>query len=73
MQKLKRFDLARRWNCSTRKVDRLRKEGLLAWVDLSQGRGGRPCVRFNIEDVEAFERQARLCLKRGSKEEVDQD
>lgn len=60
MQKLTRRDLARRWNCSIRKVDRIRKDGLLAWVDLSQGRGGRPCVRFNLEDVEAFERRARL-------------
>ena len=63
MQKLTRPNLARRWNCSIRKVDRLRKEGLLPWVDLSQGRGGRPCVRFNMEDIEAYERQARLCVE----------
>lgn len=55
-----RFDLAERWKCSTRKVDRVREQGLLAWVDLSQGRGGRPCVRFRLEDVEEYERQARL-------------
>ena len=34
-----RFDLAKRWKCSTRKVDRMREQGLLAWVDLTQGRG----------------------------------
>lgn len=68
MQKLTRCDLAKRWNGSTRKVDKVRKEGLLAWVDLSQGRGGRPCVRFNLEDVEAFERRARLCPVEGAAE-----
>ena len=57
---LTRFNVAKRWQCSTRKVDRLRKQGLLAWVDLSQGRGGRPCVRFRLEDVEEYERQGRL-------------
>ncbi len=60
-----RFELAKRWKCSTRKIDRIRKDGLLAWVDLSQGRGGRPCVRFHLEDVEAYERRARLCPKAG--------
>jgi len=50
-----RVDLAKRWRCSTRKVDRLREEGVLAWVDLSQGRGGRPCVRFRLADIEALE------------------
>jgi hypothetical protein len=61
-----RFDLAKRWKCSTRKVDRMREQGLLAWVDLSQGRGGRPCVRFRLEDAEEYERQARLCPREGT-------
>ena len=50
-----RFDLAKRWKCSTRKVDRMREQGLLAWVDLTQGRGARPCVRFRLTDIEALE------------------
>jgi hypothetical protein len=50
-----RFDLAKRWKCSTRKVDRMREQGLLAWVDLTQGRGARPCVRFRLADIEALE------------------
>lgn len=50
-----RFDLAKRWKCSTRKVDRMRGQGLLPWVDLTQGRGTRPCVRFRIGDIEALE------------------
>ena len=62
------FDLAKRWKCSIRKVDRIRKDGLLAWIDLSQGRGGRPCVRFRLEDVEAYERRARLCQAQGAAE-----
>jgi hypothetical protein len=47
--------LERRWNCSSRKVDRLRKVGLLTWVDLSGGQGRRPMVRFRLEDVLAYE------------------
>jgi hypothetical protein len=50
-----RFDLAKRWKCSTRKVDRMRGQGLLAWVDLTQGRGARPCVRFRLAAIEALE------------------
>ena len=52
---LTRVDLSRRWRCSTRKVDRMREQGLLAWVDLSQGRGARPCLRFRLADIEALE------------------
>lgn len=50
-----RLELAKRWKCSARKVDRMRKEGLLPWVDLSQGRGARPCVRFRLVDIEILE------------------
>lgn len=50
-----RYDLAKRWNCSTRKVDRMRADGLLGWIDLSEGRGARPCVRFRLADIEALE------------------
>jgi len=52
---LTRFVLAKRWKCSTRKVDRMREQGLLAWVDLSQGRGARPLVRFRLGDIEVLE------------------
>jgi light-regulated signal transduction histidine kinase (bacteriophytochrome) len=50
-----RFDLAKRWKCSTRKVDRMREQGLLAWVDLTRGRGAGPCARFRLADIEALE------------------
>ncbi len=52
---LTRDALSKRWKCSTRKVDRMREQGMLAWVDLSQGRGARPCVRFRLADIEALE------------------
>jgi hypothetical protein len=52
---LTRLDLAKRWKCSTRKVDRMREQGLLGWFDLSQGRGARPCVRFRLADIESLE------------------
>ena len=32
----------------------MREQGLLAWVDLTEGRGG-PCVRFRLADIEALE------------------
>jgi len=56
---LTREGLARRWNASTRTVDRLRQRGLIPWVDLSAGRGARPLVRFTLTDVEAYERAVR--------------
>lgn len=52
-----RYMLAQRWQCSERKVDRLRKEGLLPWIDLSAGKGLKPMVRFKIEDVVNFEKE----------------
>jgi hypothetical protein len=50
-----RSDLAKRWHTSTRTIDRKRELGLLPWVDLAQGRGARPCVRFRLADIEALE------------------
>jgi len=61
MMMLSRVELARRWGTSKRTVDRKREMGLLPWLDLSQGRGGRPQVRFRLEDILAFEEKARLC------------
>jgi hypothetical protein len=50
-----RKDLARRWHTSTRTIDRQRERGLIPWIDLSQGKGLRPCVRFRLADIEALE------------------
>ncbi len=58
-QHLTRADLARRWNCSTRSIDRLRQHGLIPWIDLTAGRGLRRLVRFKIEDVAAYEKSMR--------------
>jgi len=55
---LTRRELAQRWRTTPRTIDRRRVMGLLPWIDLAQGRGGRPQIRFRLQDIEAFERQA---------------
>ena len=52
---LTRSQLAQMWNCSPRKIDRLRKSGQLVWIDLTGGSGSRPQVRFKFEHVIEFE------------------
>ena len=52
---LTRLTLAKRWNCSGKKVDRLRQSGLLPWIDLTAGLGKRPSVRIRLIDVLSFE------------------
>jgi len=58
-QHLSRTDLAQRWGVSLKTVDRLRTAHKLPWIDISGGRGNRPCVRFVLRDVEAFEERQR--------------
>ena len=58
---LTRHQLAERWRTTTRTIDRRRVMGLLPWIDLARGTGKRPQIRFRLEDVEEYERQARLC------------
>lgn len=60
-----RQQLAERWQCSVRKIDRLRKLGLLPWVDLAAGQGKRPLVRFRFEDVTSFENNSLMNRKHG--------
>jgi len=50
-----RVELARRWAVCVRTIDRKRELGELPWVDVAQGRGARPCVRFRLADIEALE------------------
>jgi hypothetical protein len=57
MERFTKKGLANRWNCSTRKIDRLRKAGKLAWIDISGGLGGRPMVRFRMEDIIDYEKR----------------
>jgi hypothetical protein len=52
-----RLELASRWGVSVRTVDRIRQSGELQWIDLRNGAGARPLVRFRIPDVEAYEAQ----------------
>ncbi len=56
---LTRHQVAARWRTSLRTVDRKRLDGLLAWIDLSGGRGRRPQVRFRLADIEEFEQRMR--------------
>lgn len=50
-----RSELAKRWKVCVRTIDRKRELGELPWVDVAQGRGARPCVRFKLSDIEALE------------------
>ena len=50
-----RKQVADRFGCSVRKVDRLRLLGLLPWIDLTAGIGKKPTVRIRLEDIIAFE------------------
>ena len=61
---LTRNHLAKRWLCSTRKVDRLRKSGQLAWIDLTGGKGKRPVVRFKVEHILEFEKRNLMDINR---------
>lgn len=63
---LTRIDLAKRWKTTPRTIDRRRALGLLPWVDLARGMGNRPQVRFRLDDVEEYERRARLCPEEGA-------
>lgn len=54
---LTKGQLATRWNCSERKIDRMRTYGVLSWIDLSGGEGNRPTVRFSVSSIEEFEKQ----------------
>ena len=54
---LTRGQLAIRWHCSVRKIDRMRTYGLLPWIDISGGEGDRPTVRFQVDAIEEFEKR----------------
>ena len=62
---LTRNDLSSRWGVTVKTVDRLRRRGLLPWLDLSNGKGGKPLVRFRISDIEAFETRNRVAPLEG--------
>jgi hypothetical protein len=62
---LTRKKLAKRWETTPRTIDRRRALGLLPWMDLARGTGKRPQVRFRLEDIEEYERRARLCPEEG--------
>jgi hypothetical protein len=57
---LTKSDLAERWKTSQKTVDRMRERGVLPWVDLNQGKLGKPTVRFRLSDIVAFESAGRV-------------
>jgi hypothetical protein len=57
---LSRAELAQRWGVTSKTVDRLRKTGRLPWLDLTNGQGGKPLVRFREGDILAYEALTRL-------------
>ena len=66
-----RIDVAKRWGCSVRKIDRLRMLGLLPWLDLTAGLGKKPLVRIRRADVVLFEEDNYMDLKNKIKEKVN--
>jgi hypothetical protein len=62
---ISREELAQRWGICPRTVDRLRNNGLLPWMDLSNGQGKKPIVRFLLQDIEAYEAETRKSLSPG--------
>lgn len=65
MALLTRQQLSKRWGISPRTVDRWRSLGELPWIDLCQGRGRRPIVRFRVEDIGKIEGKNRMALGEG--------
>lgn len=61
----KRAQLAARWGCSVRKIDRLREKGLLKWIDLTGKQGKRPAVRFSLDQILEFEKQCIMNFNQG--------
>lgn len=63
---LTRGQLANRWNCSVRKIDRMRKYGLLPWIDINCGEGSRPTVRFQTSAIQDFESKNLMSINTNS-------
>jgi hypothetical protein len=55
---LTRQELAERWQCSSRTLDRLRDQGRLPWLNIASG-NRRPLIRFRLADIEEFEARIR--------------
>ena len=52
---LTKKQLAERWACCERTVERIVGDGLLATLDISGGRGAKRTLRFSLNDVRSFE------------------
>jgi hypothetical protein len=47
-----RKQTARQLKITERTVDKLRRLGVLPWIDLTMGKTGRPIIRFQQTDIE---------------------
>ena len=54
---LTRNQLAKLWNYSNWKVDRLRQSGLFPWIELAGKDSKKPMPRFRLADVISFEKK----------------
>ena len=45
-------------------VERWREQGLIAWLDLSGGKGKRPTVSFTLDAVLQFERNCLMDIRK---------
>jgi|GEM_PF-949507 len=66
---LTKNEVATRWKCSKRTLDRLRLDGKLPWLDLTQGAGAKPLVRFKAADIEFYENHTRMGPFEGERKE----
>jgi len=60
---ISRKQLANRWSVTAKTIDRLRRRGILPWVDISSGKGSKPLVRFRLHDVVDYEFRNRLAAR----------
>ena len=52
---LTKKQLAERWACCERTVEKIVGDGLLAVLDINSGRGTKRTLRFSLNDVRSFE------------------
>jgi len=52
---LSRAQLALRWGCSIKTIDRLKRLGRLPWLNISGKDGKRPMIRFPLSGIQEFE------------------
>ena len=59
---LTKKQLAERWACCERTIERIVGDGLLATLDISGGKGVKRTLRFSLNDVRSFEAHNRKAV-----------